>query len=100
MRPPARSVPLKKFCLIPYAPCAPPRQPQRRRTMFLSTAKSGRPLARALRACSRSLTATKGYEILRDPSMNRGTAFDEQQRKEFGLRGYVRLTLQSFASCT
>ena len=35
------------------------------------------------------LTSLTGYELLTDPLLNKGTAFTEEERDDFGLHGLV-----------
>ena len=34
-------------------------------------------------------TTARGYEVLRDPSLNKGTAFTEEERKALDLNGIL-----------
>ena len=38
---------------------------------------------------SPTLNGKRGLQLIEDPLLNRGTAFTESQRREFGLRGLL-----------
>lgn len=40
----------------------------------------------------------KGYDLLNDPFLNKGTAFTEQEREDFGLVGILPPTVQTLES--